>query len=274
VTLFREETDTMSPMNPRLMRPRRSSAQNQPAFGYDVVTSYNSDIFFKLSQDLTPGASFESFPVILNLIELASFHNAYYLPFTCNWTISAAVYDPPVSPNSFLNYYAVDRNPGERWGLPFGSEGDAHVTDTSTFVNYNWPGQDNRSLIFNENGECVTVYKLLGEDNPWSAGRSMATTGGVEVLWYTRQYKISQDPARGAAWVIRRELTLYNDEGKLQDLDPYSNHSWVDNYYFATGYAAADMGANSPITDSYTPDVGNFPSVLSGGPPSGGWSNS
>jgi hypothetical protein len=159
--------------------------------------------------------------------------------------------------------------------LPFGSAVDpqGHATDTVAFVHYDFPGEQNRSLLFNGNGECVTVYKLLGEDNPWSSGRSMATDGGVEVLWQTRQYRISKDPAKGAAWVIKRELTLYNDEGKLQYLDPDNYHSWTDYFYFATGYAAVDRGINQPITDSYSPDTGTFPNPLSGGPPSGGWAN-
>lgn len=255
------------------MRPGRSSAQGSPGFGYEIVSPYNADVFFGLSEELSPDPYYTSFPYIRNIVQLASFHNSYYLPFTCTWTILAAVYDPPVSPNSFLNYYAVGRNTAKRWGLLFGSAADpqGHCTDISTFVHYDWPGQANRSLLFNGDGECVTVYKLLGEDNPWSASRSMATDGGVEVLWYTRQYRISQDPAKGAAWVIKRELTLYNDEGKLQDLDPNTSHSWVDHYYFATGYAAVDRGVNAPITDSYSPGIGNFPFVLSGGPPSVGW---
>jgi hypothetical protein len=208
-----------------------------------------------------------------NVVQLFAFAANEGLPVRVTWSIMGAVYDPPRPTASQTRYYAPQRNLTARWGTPFGSQADPDYQISSTKAQIFWPGEADIGLVFAANGDCLTPhYQLLGPGSPWSRGRSMATLGGVECLWATRQYKISQDPAKGAAWCIRRTMEIDNNNGYL---DSIVADQWDETlyYYFCTGYAAGDTVAtetpNRIILDSISQETGKFPFTVQGGPPSG-----
>ena len=260
----------MTPMNNRLLRPSKVVA-GAVAEQFKEFTTYNPDVLYFFDQILVPQSDYSNYPELLNVIQLAAFSIAYGLPFNCTWQIMGAVYDPPVAPSSFYYYFAPVRDPNEKWGLPFGSVEESEVTETSVSVSYNENPLGNTPLLFNGNGECITAEKLLGDDSPWDidglGGRSMAVAGGVQILWPQKRYKISQDPAKGAAWCVKRTLVIDNNEQKIVGLAA-DICTIVDIYHFRTGYTGGIAG----IEDSYSVGSSDFPNVLSGGPPTGGWS--
>jgi hypothetical protein len=123
--------------------------------------------------------------------------------------------------------------------------------------------------MFNVNGDCVSVYTMLGEDNLFSTSRAMPVLGGVQILFDTRQYKISLNPSLGAAWCVRRNISLDNNG------DFFTAGSdvlqWEDIYYFASGYAADSIVPGNRLCDTYDQTPGCYPLVFSGGAPNSLW---
>lgn len=258
------------PMDFRLLRPTRAAPSGPPAYGFSVLQTYNPNIFFQFpdTQYLTPSDPTSSIGEVTNVVQLALACSTYGIPMAVDWTLIGCTYNPPLNLQTSY-YYAVDQDPGSAWGLPVGSDFHPDLTQVTESVRYNWPGEPNRSLMFNVNGDCVSVYTMLGEDNLFSTSRAMPVLGGVQILFDTRQYKISLNPSLGAAWCVRRNISLDNNG------DFFTAGSdvlqWEDIYYFASGYAADSIVPGNRLCDTYDQTPGCYPLVFSGGAPNSLW---
>jgi len=259
------------PMDFRLLRPARQAPSGPPVYGFAVLDQYNPNMFFWLRDALSPSDPNSSVGSVENVVQLAMACMSYGIPLQIEWTLIGATYTPPTNPQATY-YYAINQDPGDNWGLPTGSDPSGDVTQVTELVRYNWPGQPNIPLMFNVNGDCVSVYTMLGEDNQFSAGRAMAVLGGVQILFDSRQYKVSLNPSLGAAWCIRRVITLDNNG------DFFTAGSdvlmWEDVYYFASGYAANTVSPGVLLADTFEQTPGCYPLVFSGGAPASTWASS
>jgi hypothetical protein len=239
--------------------------QINPSFS--EVQAYNPEIFYFFTEDLTPANPSHS--PVENLIQLFQIANLYNIPVKVEWTLLGATYNPPSNPQTQY-YYAPDQDPGSEWGLPITS--NYWITSTVTTASVNWPGLQNAPLWFNSNGECVTVEAWLAEDNLFGNFSPMTTIGGVRLLSDSRKYRISLDPTKGAAWCIKRTISLDNSSPYFFSGLSYGINTWEIIYYFATGYAADLVVPGSLIANTYTQTTGSYPSSPTGGQPTGGWS--
>lgn len=261
---------------PGKVRVSNSYTPPNPPSPFYIVSSYDPDIFYNFFIDNylyqnDPASSAPEYQIVNNTVLLEQVCTAYNIPFKVTWTLVGLTTNPPSSPST-PGYYSASADFGTPPTAP-----PLTFWPFSTYISRNWPNTTDKGADFSSTVGCLTVEGWLAEDNIFSSNNYMSEYGGVEILWLTRQYKISTDPNKGAAWVIRRDVmiddggTLYF-EGGGQD----NTFSFTDYYYFATGKAALPYSAAGNIyiyADSISSnDISAFPiSGPSGTPPIDLW---
>lgn len=268
-------TNTMTSTVTRTPTPSVSSIV--PTF--DILDSYNSALY-GLNTSLyfdpyTHGVSNPNPTRLTNLVQLCALADQYNISIKADYELIGATYNPPTNLQTPY-YYSPDQDPGENWGLPVGVQGD--VSSTTYSIVYNWPDTTKRELVFSIDGECVNIAQWLGEDNLFSANRSMDIIGGIRL--YNEggaKYRISKDPTKGAAWCIRRRLRIQDNLffKRMISTNIYGSMGDIDEtivYYFATGYAANAIYPGAKIVDTYSYEPSAYPNTFTGGAPLNGWS--
>jgi hypothetical protein len=246
------------PMDFRLLRPTRS-APLQPSFPTVTVSPYNPDMIFLFPD----GNDYNSESGLAqNVIELFSLCLQYGVGLRVVWTLIGLTFDPPTNPSTSY-YYAPNQDPGDSWELPPTNT----EFPTQAVIQCNWFG-GTISPVFNQNAECTTVWTELAEDGLLTPFRSLPL-GGVGILFESRSYVVSTDPALGAAWCIKRSVEVDDTEGFFTSGPPYQESV----YHFASGYAygAEEAGVvKDAFGDENNPN--EYPQAFTGGPTPGGWS--